>query len=533
MSVKEPPIVDQGVYRRFTTIRHSAIEPVIGPADDGTCRIGPATGAQPERHAIMPKAKSKRKTTRPSAPPARQAPRSAKLIRLAGETVAQGMNLVADGRAADALALTDAFLAKNRATADVLHLRGYAQVMMERTQEALEDFRRAVKLDPDTPAYRNSLGIAVQMAGDHEEAKRQFRRACQLEAANPTYWFNLGNALRDLGASADAAEAYQGALRHLPEDPEILNNLGIVLRDDGRVDEAVDIFRKAHDLTGREPRILANLGIALLECADRDPDGEAEPLLKAAVAQSPDTERTEPLRALMQLYLSRGKGAQALAVARQLARLAADDLHAQVSLALAFLKAGMPDQAVDIAEGLQAEHPDKPEFAVLHARSLVEAGRYDAVLEVSDELSAGHPLALDVLRWRFEALFWGGNVEQLREEFERAKAEHPKLPFARLQEARLAFVADDLDRTIACLTEQLEESGTDPGLRVELGLDQVAAGYLAEGWRNYRYRHQNGPHPKAATANDEQAADDTPRPYLPVDEWQSISLPMSSPPNCS
>ncbi len=519
---KESSINSRAVYRRFTTTRHSATDLTIGPADEATGRIGQADGAKPETHATMPKPKSKRKTTRPSAPPARQAPRSPKLIRLAGETVAQGMDLVAADRPADALALTEAFLAKNRATADVLHLSGYAKVILERPQEALEDFRKAVKLEPDTPAYRNSLGIAAQMDGDHEQARRQFARACQLDGANPTYWFNLGNALRDLGTSAEAADAYEAALRHLPDDPEILNNLGIVLRDDGRVDEAVDIFRKARDLAGREPRILANLGIALMECADRDPDGEAEPLLKAAVAQSPDAERTEPLRALMQLYLWRGRGAQAVALARQLADRLSDDLTAQRSLAEALLNARMAEEASELAGVLCDQHPDNRDLALLHVRCLVEAHRYDEVMDLTDRLLAVSPGDLAVLRWRFEMLYWSDRSEQLATEFEQAKATYPDMHFAHLMESRLAFVENDLDLAIRCLNRYVEAGTAEGGILMELALNQIRAGYLTEGWGAYRRRHDSG----AGTGSSSQGKEhnNASHPYLPIPIWHGEPL---------
>ena len=470
----------------------------------------------------MPKPKSKRKTTRPSTPPARQAPRSAKLIRLAGETVAQGMDLVAADRPTDALALTDAFLAKNRATADVLHLRGYAKVMLERTQEALEDFRKAVKLEPDTPAYRNSLGIAAQMDGDHEQARQQFARACRLDTANPTYWFNLGNALRDLGASAEAAEAYEAALRHLPDDPEVLNNLGIVLRDDGRVDEAVDMFRKARDLNDGDPRVLANLGIALQECADRDPDGEAEGLLKAAIARSPDAERTEPMRALMQLYLFPGKGALAVAVARQLAARA-PDAATKASLALALLEANMADEAVDLSSALHREQPDDQMIAALYIRALVESHRYDEAVALTDRLLDESPECQLFLRWRLELLYRSDRIDQLRNEFARAKASMPGSPFAALFESRLALIDEDLERAADLLKQDLGDEEAHPVMMVELAMAQLSAGNLVEGWSNYRYRN---PFFKGAGRTGQAKINivNDDHPYLPIPAWRGEPL---------
>lgn len=478
----------------------------------------------------MPRPKSKRKTSRPSPPSTRQAPQSAGLARLANDTVAQGMELVGADRAADAIALADGFLDRNRAVADVLHLRGYAKVMLERTEDALEDFRKAVKLDPDTPAYRNSLGIAAQMAGDHEQARRQFRRACQLDVGNPTYWFNLGNALRDLGAAADAAEAYEAALAHRPDDSEILNNLGVVLRDDGRVDEAVDAFRRAHTITEREPQILANLGIALLECPDRDAAGEAEGLLKSAIARSPSADRAGPLKALMQLYVSVGKGAQAVAVARQLATLAKDDLPAQATLAEVLIRAGMADEAIAITSELHSSHPSRPELIIQHVRCLVGALRYDEALSLTHQILHGEPKILtdernilQIVRWRFESLFWNDRIDEFLEELDRADTEYPDLPLKDLFRGRAAFIEDDPEKVISLLSRQAEDIPDDPVIRVELATHQLAAGRLVEGWTNYRYRHESGKG-SSQSRSDADGDDAGPLPLLPVPDWRGESL---------
>ena len=53
--------------------------------------------------------------------------------------------------------------------------------MLKRYVEAVEHLTQAVKLDPDSAAAHNNLGVALQRQGKFQKAQGHFTRALQID----------------------------------------------------------------------------------------------------------------------------------------------------------------------------------------------------------------------------------------------------------------------------------------------------------------------------------------------------------------
>ena len=67
------------------------------------------------------------------------------------------------------------------------------------SEEAIADFEKAVKFDPDFLMARNDLGVALARRGQLDEAMVQFRRVLETQPAYADALANLGNALARKG----------------------------------------------------------------------------------------------------------------------------------------------------------------------------------------------------------------------------------------------------------------------------------------------------------------------------------------------
>lgn len=79
--------------------------------------------------------------------------------------------------------------------------------------EAEEYIRRAVDLEPDNPAYLDSLGWVLYQQGRYHEALAPLERAAQLAAGEPDAAIeeHLGDALQKLGRRSEAIKAWERA----------------------------------------------------------------------------------------------------------------------------------------------------------------------------------------------------------------------------------------------------------------------------------------------------------------------------------
>jgi tetratricopeptide (TPR) repeat protein len=108
-------------------------------------------------------------------------------------------------------------------------------------------------------------GVSLLRDGKTQEALDLFTRAQRLEpqGAKPHYY--IASALERLGAADSAAIEYQTALRINPKYPEALTGYGKLLRKQGKKTEGTAKLEEAVKYDGKDPAALYGLGQAYLE----------------------------------------------------------------------------------------------------------------------------------------------------------------------------------------------------------------------------------------------------------------------------
>lgn len=174
----------------------------------------------------------------------------------------------------------------------VQHLRaratyeqGLSHLGDKRVSLALASFQEAVRLDPTSPLYHNTLGVVfLHYLGKPAEAQAEFQKAIELDPnyaeaytnlgvtlaqeakwadaiaayrkaiSLPIYpspevaYANMGWAYLNLEKPREAEEAYRTAVQLQPRFPQAYYFLGVVLEKQGRKEEALAAFRSARDL---------------------------------------------------------------------------------------------------------------------------------------------------------------------------------------------------------------------------------------------------------------------------------------------
>ena len=84
--------------------------------------------------------------------------------------------------------------------------------------EAISEWRKAIKLDPNDAGAHNSLGTALAAKGKVDEAISEFRKAIELDPKNALAHGNLGLGLLQQGRFAQAEASTRRARGLLPPD---------------------------------------------------------------------------------------------------------------------------------------------------------------------------------------------------------------------------------------------------------------------------------------------------------------------------
>jgi hypothetical protein len=108
--------------------------------------------------------------------------------------------------------------------------------------EAVDQFKKALDLAPDSARERINYGLALLHAAKTEEGIAELEKAQKQDPKIPHTWFNLGIAFENDSRVDEAILQFQGMLRLLPEEPISHYNLGVLYRLSGKPDEAVKEF---------------------------------------------------------------------------------------------------------------------------------------------------------------------------------------------------------------------------------------------------------------------------------------------------
>ena len=225
---------------------------------------------------------------------------------------------------------------------DVAHVDlGAALNVQGRTDEALAEYRAAVRINPDRPQIHFNLGLIYRGAEKHSEALAEFREAIRLDADNAAAHSAAGGELAALGKYDEALKAFadaeklspryamphletakvffaqgrdteavdqlRAALRCEPDNLEVLSSTALHLaanenaaaRDGGN---ALILAIKANELSGRsQPGVFDILGMALAETGDfTNAVVCAENAL--TLANAAKMKKLEPLQQRLKLY---------------------------------------------------------------------------------------------------------------------------------------------------------------------------------------------------------------------------------------
>jgi tetratricopeptide (TPR) repeat protein len=172
--------------------------------------------------------------------------------------------------------------------------------------EAMDCFRKAIRLDPKYAQAHSSLGVALQAKGQLDESIDCLRKAIRLDPKDGLYHYNLGVSFHFKGNVDEAIDCYRQAILLNPKDTKAHYNLGNALHGKGLIDEAIACYRQAIGLYPKYAKAHSDLGHALKAKGKVD---EAIACFRKAILFDPKDARAH--RALGQALMQQGEFSEA------------------------------------------------------------------------------------------------------------------------------------------------------------------------------------------------------------------------------
>jgi Tfp pilus assembly protein PilF len=141
---------------------------------------------------------------------------------------------------------------------------GQAYAAKREWKDAIEQFEKALELNPYYVDVRNDLGTALILAGKREEGKKQFLTA-YADATNPTPEIsarNLGQAYLEEKNYAEAVNWFRTAIGRNKAYPDPYLGLAEALMASDRLEEAVLLLESGVEAAPEDPGLTLALGQA-------------------------------------------------------------------------------------------------------------------------------------------------------------------------------------------------------------------------------------------------------------------------------
>jgi tetratricopeptide (TPR) repeat protein len=162
---------------------------------------------------------------------------------------------------------------------------------------AIEEFKKALAVDPKNVNVHNSLGVCYGVQGMLDEAIDAFETALRLDPGDVMATFNLGLAHAKQENQEKALDLFLEAHSLDGDNPDVAYQIGMCYREKDEIDSALEYLEKAARNTRKGAHIFAALGECYLE---KDMLREAVKAYEKAIKLNPTNAKS--LSALGRLY---------------------------------------------------------------------------------------------------------------------------------------------------------------------------------------------------------------------------------------
>ncbi|HVG20939.1 MAG TPA: tetratricopeptide repeat protein [Blastocatellia bacterium] len=173
-------------------------------------------------------------------------------------------------------------------------------------QQAIEAYKRAVKINPEYADANYNLGMAYSSLGQYKEAIEAYKTAIRINHDYDAAYYNLGHAYSNLKQYDNSVKAFRQAIRKKPDYVEAYYGLGNAYLNSGDGEKAVHTFEEAIRLKPDNPYAYFNLGLLYFPAG---PHAEAIDAFTQAILRDPRYAEAYYHRAYAYLYMGRGDSA--------------------------------------------------------------------------------------------------------------------------------------------------------------------------------------------------------------------------------
>jgi eukaryotic-like serine/threonine-protein kinase len=262
--------------------------------------------------------------------------------------------------------------------------------------EAQANCKKAAEIDNQIPAVHVTLARIHDLMGQHDLALQEFQRALDINPRNAAALNGLAHTYEDSGRTADAEAAFQKAAALRPDSWDGYNELGNFYDRQSKFQQAIQQYHHALELTPDNAQVYWNLGATYLDSGDPKLQADAERAFKKSIELSPSYQAYANLGAL---YLTEQRYGESVSLTENALKLNDHDYGVWNNLVLAYEWLKDKDKAEAARKRMQALLEQtvkmKPEDAAAQARLATVYAHYGLRQQAEARIQTALALAPD------------------------------------------------------------------------------------------------------------------------------------------
>ena len=321
--------------------------------------------------------------------------------------------------------------------------QGNLQVVLRNIDEAIEDYTRAINLDPNyVEAYKNR-GMAYRNKGDYDLAIEDFGKAIQLNPNFAEAYFSRGVAYDEKGEFDRAIQDYTEVIQLNPNFAEAYFGRGGTSVKQGDFDRAIEDFTEVIQLNPNSGEAYCSRGFTYAKNGDFDRASED---YSKAIQLNPNF--AEAYFGRGGTSVKRGDYDRAIVDFTKMIDLKPDDANVYFGRGVAYHKKGATDRAIEDYTRVIQLNPNSVEAYYNRGSAYYIESNFDNSIKDYTKAVEMRPDYAEAYNYRGNAYNNKGEVDRAIEDYNRAIEWNPELVEAYYSRGLAYHQKREFDRAI-------------------------------------------------------------------------------------
>ncbi len=230
---------------------------------------------------------------------------------------------------------------------------GTARMQKGETDKAIQHFHEALKRDPKSIETENLIGNAYMKKKDYQQAEKHLMRALAIEPDFPDALNSLGILYENMGRLEEAINQYKKVIEIDRYYAEGYNNIGNIWKKRGKADQAIQWYEKAIDA---DPFFIGSYNNIALIHQEKGDFEKATQFIEEALDKAPTNAFV--MNNLGSLYFSQGDLEAAIEMWKKAIEISPSYESPYNNLGAAYGKKGMLDKEMEMYWKALQMNPD-------------------------------------------------------------------------------------------------------------------------------------------------------------------------------